>query len=215
MEKKVSGKQSNMNGFAMIKGRMATVVLASALLSGGGLTAQAQNAAVTTCSQSAATAIPQNPNWKANAAEWQKLKGEITLYMTNDMGRNGYYDQKPIAELAGRMADVIGPDCIVATGDVHHFDGVASVNDPLWLTNFELIYSHPELMIAWYPVLGNHEYRGCTQAVLDYTKVSRRWCMPSRYYTRVLTDKKAGVSLRLVLLDTTPLIDSYRAATQK
>ena len=91
MEKKVSGKHSSMNGFAMMKGRVATVVLASALLLGGGLTAQAQNAALTTCSQSAATAIPQNPNWKVNAAEWQKLKGEITLYMTNDMGRNGYY----------------------------------------------------------------------------------------------------------------------------
>ena len=90
MEKKVSGKHSSMNGFAMMKGRVANVVLASALLLGGGLTAQAQNAALTTCSQSAATAIPQNPNWKANAAEWQKLKGEITLYMTNDMGRNGY-----------------------------------------------------------------------------------------------------------------------------
>ena len=109
MEKKVSGKHSSMNGlammkgfaimngFAMMKGRVATVVLASALLLGGGLTAQAQNTALTTCSQSAATAIPQNPNWKANAAEWQKLKGEITLYMTNDMGRNGYYDQKLIA----------------------------------------------------------------------------------------------------------------------
>ena len=62
MEKKVSGKQSNMSGFAMMKGRVATVVLASALLLGGGLVAQAQNAALTTCSQSAATAIPQNPN---------------------------------------------------------------------------------------------------------------------------------------------------------
>ena len=48
MEKKVSGKQSSMNGFAMIKGRMATVVLASSLLLGGGLTAQAQNAPLTT-----------------------------------------------------------------------------------------------------------------------------------------------------------------------
>lgn len=160
--------------------------------------------------------LAATPNaWAQTEAEWEALKGDVRCFVLNDMGRNGYYDQKPIAELAGRMADVIGPDCIVATGDVHHFDGVASVNDPLWLTNFELIYSHPELMIAWYPVLGNHEYRGCTQAVLDYTKVSRRWCMPSRYYTRVLTDKKAGVSLRLVLLDTTPLIDSYRAANQK
>ena len=109
-----------MNGFAMMKGRVATVVLASALLLGGGLTAQAQNAALTTCSQSAATAIPQNPNWKANAAEWQKLKGEITLYMTNDMGRNGYYDQKPIAELMGEMAGTVDPECVLAVGDIHH-----------------------------------------------------------------------------------------------
>ena len=111
MEKKVSGKHSSMNGFAMMKGRVATVVLASALLLGGGLNAQAQNTALTTCSQSAATAIPQNPNWKANAAEWQKLKGEITLYMTNDMGRNGYYDQKSIAELMGEMAGTVDPEC--------------------------------------------------------------------------------------------------------
>ena len=77
MEKKISGKHGNR--VAVMKERMAAVALASALLLGGGLTAKAQNTAVTTCSQSAATAIPQNPNWKANAAEWQKLKGEITL----------------------------------------------------------------------------------------------------------------------------------------
>ena len=73
MEKKISGKHGNR--VAVMKERMAAVVLASALLLGGGLTAKAQNTAVTTCSQSAATAIQQNPNWKANAAEWQKLKG--------------------------------------------------------------------------------------------------------------------------------------------
>ena len=108
------------------------------------------------------------------------------------------------------MADVIGPEAIIATGDVHHFDGVASVNDPLWMTNFELIYSHPELMISWLPVLGNHEYRGNTQAVLDYSKVSRRWQMEDRYYTKVFTDEDAGTTIRVVFIDTTPLIDSYR-----
>ena len=60
MEKKVSGKHSSMNGFAMMKGRVATVVFASAVLLGGGLTAPAQNTVLTTCSQSAATALPQN-----------------------------------------------------------------------------------------------------------------------------------------------------------
>ena len=144
------------------------------------------------------------------ATEWETLKGDINLFVANDLGRNGYYDQKPIAELMGEMADVIGPEAIIATGDVHHFDGVASVNDPLWMTNFELIYSHPELMISWLPVLGNHEYRGNTQAVLDYSKVSRRWQMEDRYYTKVFSDNDAGTTIRVVFIDTTPLIDSYR-----
>jgi len=82
------------------------------------------------------------------------------------------------------------------------------VNDPLWMTNYELIYSHPELMIDWFPVLGNHEYRGNTQAVLDYTNVSRRWTMPDRYYTKVF--EKKGTSVRFVMIDTAPLIDKYR-----
>lgn len=140
--------------------------------------------------------------------QWEKLKGDINLYLANDLGRNGYYDQKPIAELMGRMGETIGPKCVIAAGDIHHFNGVASVNDPLWTTNYEQIYSHPELMIDWFPVLGNHEYRGNTQAVLDYGQISRRWMMPSRYYTKVFNKK--GLSLRIVFIDTTPLINRYR-----
>ena len=140
----------------------------------------------------------------------KELKADISLFVANDLGRNGYYDQKAIAERMGTMAEEIGPEAIIAAGDVHHFDGVASVNDPLWMTNFELIYPHPELMIAWLPVLGNHEYRGNTQAVLDYSNVSRRWRMEERYYTKVFKDEEAGVKVRVVFIDTTPLIDSYR-----
>lgn len=140
--------------------------------------------------------------------QWEKLKGDINLYLANDLGRNGYYDQKPIAELMGRMGETIGPKCVIAAGDIHHFNGVASVNDPLWTTNYEQIYSHPELMIDWFPVLGNHEYRGNTQAVLDYGQISRRWMMTSRYYTKVFNKK--GLSLRVVFIDTTPLINRYR-----
>ena len=103
---------------------------------------------------------------------------QIRLLVANDLGRNGYYEQKPIAELMGRMAEQDGIEAVLALGDVHHFMGVQSVSDPLWMTNYELIYSHPELMLPWYPILGNHEYRGNTQAVIDYSGVSRRWQMP-------------------------------------
>lgn len=135
------------------------------------------------------------------------LKADINLFVANDLGRNGYYDQKPIAELMGKMADEIGPEAILALGDVHHFNGVESVNDPLWTTNYETIYSHPELMIDWFPVLGNHEYRGNTGSVIDYSAVSRRWEMPARYYSKTFRDKK--VSVKVIFIDTTPLIDKY------
>jgi hypothetical protein len=136
----------------------------------------------------------------------------VNFIVANDLGRNGYYDQKPIAQLMAYTAEHIDIDMIAAAGDVHHFEGVASVNDPLWMTNYELIYDHPELMIDWYAICGNHEYRGNTQAVLDYAQVSRRWNIPSRYYTQVINSDD-GASCRLVFIDTTPLIDKYRGDT--
>ena len=146
-------------------------------------------------------------------AEWAKLEKSVNFYVANDLGRNGYYDQKPIAELMGRMAETVGIECVAAAGDIHHFEGVTSTQDPLWMTNYELIYSHPELMLAWYPICGNHEYRGNTQAVVDYAKVSRRWEMPAKYYTKVIEDD--DVTVRLVFVDTTPMIEKYRKDTGK
>lgn len=84
----------------------------------------------------------------AQLTDYSIFDKKFNFYVANDLGRNGYYDQKPIAELMGTMGEEIGPEFVLATGDVHHFDGVRSVNDPLWMTNYELIYSHPELMIG-------------------------------------------------------------------
>lgn len=148
-----------------------------------------------------------------DASAWKALEKPVNFLLGNDLGRNGYYDQKPIAELMGQMAENVDIEAVVAAGDVHHFEGVRSVNDPLWMTNYELIYSHPELMIPWYPVMGNHEYRGNTQAVLDYAQVSARWEMPARYYTKVLEND--DVTVRLVMIDTAPLLDKYRKDVEK
>lgn len=144
---------------------------------------------------------------------WKALEKPLNFYLANDLGRNGYYDQKPIAELMGNMAENVDIECVIAAGDVHHFEGVRSVNDPLWMTNYELIYSHPELMIPWYAILGNHEYRGNTQAVIDYSKVSARWNVPNRYYTFAMEND--GVTVRFVMVDTAPLLDKYREDTEK
>ncbi|MCO6472352.1 MAG: metallophosphoesterase [Melioribacteraceae bacterium] len=135
--------------------------------------------------------------------------GHFTFMMASDLGRNGYYEQKPVAEMMGVVTKVSDLEFVAAIGDVHHFLGVKSVDDPLWETNFEWIYKHPELMIPWYPVLGNHEYEGNTQAVVDYTNVSRRWIMPAKYYSKTFraTD---NTEVLILWIDTPSLIDKYR-----
>ncbi|MFN8241400.1 MAG: metallophosphoesterase [Bacteroidales bacterium] len=149
-------------------------------------------------------------NEPVDAEKLSQLDDYYTFMIANDLGRNGYFDQKPVAAMMGLVADVSGVDFVAALGDVHHFMGVQSVNDPLWMTNFELIYDRPELMIPWHPVPGNHEYRGNVQALLDYSGVSRRWQMPARYYSddHSVTD---STDILVVFIDTAPIIDKYRS----
>ena len=102
-------------------------------------TALAVAAILTSCSQGSS---PEQ--------SWKELEKPLNFYLINDSGRNGYYEQKTIAGTMGKMAETIDIEFVVAAGDVHHFEGVRSVSDPLWMTNYELIYSHPDLMIPWY-----------------------------------------------------------------
>ena len=105
--------------------RMAVWSLAAMMLLGSmGMQAQGTVGVSACCKAKVATAAVAQPVADDVRAEWQQLKGDVTLYMTNDMGRNGYYDQKPIAELMGEMAGVVDPECVFAAGDIHHFNGV-------------------------------------------------------------------------------------------
>lgn len=133
----------------------------------------------------------------------------FNFILATDLGRNGYYDQKTVAHAMGELADEGDAEFVLALGDTFHYIGVESSSDPLWLTNFELVYSHPELQIPWYPVVGNHEYRGNVQALIDYSKVSRRWQMPARYYKLSYKTDETH-TLDIFILDTPPLIEKYR-----
>ncbi len=140
----------------------------------------------------------------------QDFSNSYNIIIANDLGRNGYFDQKPIAKMMGIWAEKADIEFVAAPGDVHHFNGVKSVSDPLWMTNYELIYSDPSLMLDWFSTLGNHEYRGNTTAVLDYRDVSRRWMIPSRYYSFEREIDKEN-SVLFLFTDTTPLINKYRS----
>jgi tartrate-resistant acid phosphatase type 5 len=143
----------------------------------------------------------------------QSLEKSFNFLVVGDWGRNGQYKQQDVADRMGEVAEDLDVQCILSTGDNFYWNGIASVEDPAWSSSFENIYTAHSLMVDWYPVLGNHDYRGNPQAEIDYTKRSRRWNMPARYYS---IEKNLGrdgkEKILFVFLDTSPFDnDMYNA----
>jgi 3',5'-cyclic AMP phosphodiesterase CpdA len=104
----------------------------------------------------------------------------------------------------GDHAAARGADFVITTGDNFYEDGVGSVDDENWRSSFQEIYTDPSLDIPWYPVLGNHDYRGSTQAQIDYSRGDGRWSMARRYHS--FERPVGGGRALFVFLDTTPLL---------
>lgn len=144
-----------------------------------------------------------------NELKKELIDDSFKFIILNDAGHNGYNDQKIVAEAMGVIAKELDVETILSPGDQLHFHGVEHVNDPFWITNFEIIYTHPQLMKAnWYAVPGNHEYKGNVDAFVAYNQISPRWKMPSRYY-ELKFELDNDKTMRILMLDTTPMIDRY------
>lgn len=147
----------------------------------------------------------------AIASEAQELpRGNVNFMIVSDLGAFGGGDQKQVANLMGEIAEVWHPSAILNLGDTFHFWGVQSVDDPGWNSNFENIYTNPWLHSLWYCALGNHDYQGNPQALIDYSSKSRRWNMPGRFYSK--TFRSNGVEVEVIFIDSTPFLN--RACSQ-
>jgi len=142
------------------------------------------------------------------------LDDAFHFYVIGDWGRQGDHKQKELADKMSEIANQIEPEFIISTGDNFYPNGVASVDDYLWITSFEEIYKSTNLHCDWYVVLGNHDYRGNSQAQLDYSKKSRRWKLIDRYY-KITKKIEKSVNLDLVFIDTSPLIRDYHSNYEK
>ena len=142
------------------------------------------------------------------SAEFIEIEDAYHFYTIGDWGRNGYFHQKELAHMMDLAGYVVEPEFIVSTGDNFYPNGIASIQDPYWVSSFEHIYTGPNLFCPWNVVLGNHDYRGNPQAQVDYTEISQRWNMPSRYYYKDV-EADDGATARFVFIDTTPLNDEY------
>ncbi len=87
-----------------------------------------------------------------------------------------------------KVADAIQKHCdemkdchsVWILGDVIYEEGVESINDSQFQTKFEEPYKN--IQLPFYILYGNHDYIGCEECYIAYSKKSTKWRMPARYY---------------------------------
>ncbi|MFM2325899.1 MAG: hypothetical protein RIR31_101 [Bacteroidota bacterium] len=134
----------------------------------------------------------------------------VNFIAMGDWGRNGADHQKQVAAQMGKTATAIKSQFTIATGDNFYPSGVISQWDPLFKYSFEDIYTDFHLQWDWYPVLGNHDYKSNPDAQVAYTKISRRWKMPARYYSKLIAiPGDTSNKILILFIDTNPLIPEF------
>jgi tartrate-resistant acid phosphatase type 5 len=139
-----------------------------------------------------------------------KHPNALNFIVMGDWGRFGEDHQIPVAKQMGITATTINRDFIISTGDNFYPVGVASEYDPQWKSSYEDIYTDFSLHWNWYPVLGNHDYAGNPDAQVAYSKISRRWNMPARYYSKTFNiNGDANQQVLIAFIDTNALIPEF------
>ncbi len=137
-------------------------------------------------------------------------KGAVKFLVFGDWGRFGDDHQLPVAAQMAKTAREVHADFFVNVGDNFYPKGVASTQDPHWHYSLEEVYKDFSLQREWYSILGNHDYMGDPDAQVAYTKISRRWIMPARYFNKQIKLKDgSGKNIKFTFIDTNPLIPEF------
>ena len=114
----------------------------------------------------------------------------VNCLAIGDMGK-GTNDQSQVAKMMKKLYKKNKIQFVLGLGDNIYPDGCDSVDDTLFQDNFETMYQYlPN--DRWYMCLGNHDYgyhqnsQGLidnSRHQVDYTKHSKKWYMPSKYYS--------------------------------
>lgn len=134
----------------------------------------------------------------------------LNFIAMGDWGRNGADHQKQVADQMGKVAAATFSQFTIAAGDNFYPGGVISEFDPLFKYSFEDIYTAFSLQWDWYVVLGNHDYKSNPDAEVAYSKISRRWKMPARYYSKkFFINADTSQVVLVAFIDTNPLIAEF------
>ena len=139
-------------------------------------------------------------------AQTRTQDAALTFLALGDWGQKGHERQRQVADAMGMAALAQSSQFILSAGDNFYPAGVTSTDDPHWRRSFEDVYTAPSLQVPWFSALGNHDYRGDVQAQIDYSRLSSRWRMPSRYFKVSGADFGAAF-VDLFVIDTSPMVD--------
>ncbi len=154
--------------------------------------------------------ISKSTHYKQGDSMLEKKNGALNFLAMGDWGRNGADHQKEVAAQMGKTAAVVNASFIIATGDNFYPSGVISEQDPLFKYSFEDIYTAFSLQWDWYLILGNHDYKSNPDAQVAYSKISRRWKMPARYYSKTFAiNGDTTQQVLIAFIDTNPLIPEF------
>lgn len=147
-------------------------------------------------------------------AEPEVVRGDgmLSILVVGDTGKDTLSRGQVVKAMA-LHADWSSPDCAILLGDNFYENGVLSVDDPRFQSDFESLFSPQSFDFPFYVCLGNHDYGGDIDAQVQYTSRSQRWKMPERYYR---IRKSSGTdTVDLFVLDTVKIHDQEPDASEQ
>jgi tartrate-resistant acid phosphatase type 5 len=129
----------------------------------------------------------------------------VSFAAVGDWGYQGQHRGEEVADAMATWCAWVDCDFYVSTGDNFYPDGVHNANDSHFRESFMEVF---DPQVPMYVALGNHDYYGNVTAQLAYARVNDLWVLPSRYYVSEFPLDN-GKTLRVIVLDTTPLTKYY------
>lgn len=136
--------------------------------------------------------------------------GTLRFVALGDAGK-GNTTQSKVAAAIKTVCDAAGGcDFALYLGDNIYDSGASAPDDTQFQSKFEQPYA--ALDFPFHVVLGNHDYGGggagfsssTAQNEIDYTQISQKWSLPSRYYQMQSPEQlSGGPSADFFMLDTT------------
>ena len=110
-------------------------------------------------------------------------QGRLSFLIVGDIGTGDEHQLAVAHAMEDECQKLRGITAIIFLGDNFYMNGVDSTTDPQWIEKIERPYSSQCLESApIIPILGNHDYRGNTDAQVAYSSINPRWWLPHRFH---------------------------------